>query len=409
MDYILKNSHVIFGDSKHSKVNIHIKDGLTLKIRDSKEDTIKNHPAQSIIDLKGKIVIPGFVDAHTHLDKTLIGSKVTNKSGTLNEAIELMKKYKVNMTKEEITNRARQAIEASIKNGIRYIRTHIDVDEEIKLTSLEAIILLKEEYKDVIEIQLVAFPQQGINESNKNLYYLEEAIRAGADVVGGIPALESNPEEHIKKIFELATKYDKDIDMHIDETDDASVLTIKPLLKYTRKYEYQNRVSAGHLCSLAGYTNHELKDLVEEIKMDGVNVISLPSTNLYLQGREDKKNVRRGIAPIKYFSEEKMSVMIGSDNNQDPFNPFGNFNMLEEALIAAHGTHMGGEKELEALFDMITMNPGSKLNFNYSIQENEKANFIVLDAETKTQSIINQSNIYGQFKGSNFYLNKADE
>src|SRR5699024_6056988 len=156
----------------------------------------------------------------------------------------------------------------------------------------------------------------------KNLYYLEEAVRMGADVLGGIPALESNPEEHIKRIFELATKYDKDIDMHIDETDDASVLTIKPLLKYTKEYKYKNRVSAGHLCSLAGYTNHELKDIVEEIKMDGVNVISLPSTNLYLQGREDKKNVRRGITPIKYFSEEKMSVMIGSDNNQDPFNPF---------------------------------------------------------------------------------------
>jgi len=408
MDYILKNCFIIPQHSSESTVNIHIKDGMILKIVDSKNDIKKDSAAQFIIDLKGKIVIPGFVDSHTHLDKALIGSKVSNKSGTLNEAIDLMKKYKKDMTKKEITNRARKAIEKSVENGIRYIRTHIDVDKEIKLTSIEAILSLKEEYKNLIDIQVVAFPQQGINEEPENLYYLEEAIRVGADIIGGIPAQELKPDDHIKKIFELATKYDKDIDMHIDETDDISSLTIKTLLEFTKKYEYQDRVSAGHLCSLAGYANEEIKNLVEDLISENMNIISLPSTNLYLQGRNDKRKVRRGIAPIKYFSEKQASVMIGSGNNQDPFNPFGNFNMLEEALITAHGTHMGGEAELNAIFDMITVNPGHRLKFNYSIQENEKANFVVLNAHSKSQSIIKQSNIYGQFKRNKFYINKDE-
>lgn len=394
MDYLLRNAYFPF---QNTIQDIGIRDGQVGKIYSPGEDTTYYGEYENIVNLENRLVIPGFVDAHTHLDKVLIGNKVVNKSGTLQEAIQLMMGYKNQMTSEEVAQRARQAIEQSIRKGTRFIRTHVDIDDQIKLTSLEALVALREEYKASVEIQLIAFPQQGINENEQNLYYLEEALKIGADLIGGIPAQEENPREHIRKIFDLAVKYDKDIDMHIDETDDPTSLTIKDLLEFTVAYGYQGRVSAGHLCSLAAFNQQEIYPIVEKILEAKVNVISLPSTNLYLQGRGDERKVRRGIAPIKYFHEENVTVMIASDNNQDPFNPFGNFNMLEEALVAAHGAHMGGEYDLEALFDMITVFPGKALKFHYYIEEGQEANFIILDTSSKSKAIIRQSDLYASF------------
>ena len=399
MNYILKNGYLPFVNEIQ---DVYIKDGLVEKIgRDIKPIDLDT----KMIDLENRLVINGFVDGHMHLDKALIGEKVINKSGTLYEAIEIMSKYKHDMTKEDVKERSKKILDLSFKNGTRFLRTHIDVDDKIQLKSIEALLELKEEYKELIDVQIVAFPQDGIIKNSRSYFYLEEALKMGTDVVGGIPAIEEDPIKHMNMIFDLAMKYDVDIDMHIDETDDASSLIINDLAKLTIANGYIGRVTAGHCCSLAANEEEIILPIVELIKKAKINIISLPSTNLYLQGRGDKINIRRGIAPVKYLLDHDIPVAIGSDNIRDPFNPFGNGNLLEEILIAAHGCHMGGEKDLNKLFDMVSIIPGEALKFDYDIKEGNKANFIVIDAETKVDSIIRQANIYGYFKNNIFETN----
>ena len=399
MNYILKNGYLPFINEIQ---DVYIKDGLVEKIgRDIKHIDLDT----KIIDLENRLVINGFVDGHMHLDKALIGEKVINKSGTLYEAIEIMSKYKHSMTKEDVKERSKKILDLSFRNGTRFLRTHIDVDDKIQLKSIEALLELKEEYKESMDIQIVAFPQDGIIKNSRSYFYLGEALKMGADIVGGIPGIEEDPIKHMNMIFDLAMKYDVDIDMHIDETDDADSLIINDLARLTIANGYIGRVTAGHCCSLSANEKEIILPIVELVKKAKINIISLPSTNLYLQGRADKINIRRGIAPVKYLLDHDIPVAIGSDNIRDPFNPFGNGNLLEEILIAAHGCHMGGEKDLNKLFDMVSIIPGEALKFDYNIKEGNKANFIVIDAGTKVDSIIRQANIYGYFKNDIFGTN----
>lgn len=396
MNYVLKNAYFPFTNELK---DIYIKEGIIEKIeKDIKPEDLNIR----VINLENRMVINGFVDGHMHLDKALIGEKVINKSGTLYEAIEIMSQYKHNMTKEDVKERAKKVIELSFKNGTRFLRTHVDVDDKIQLKSVEAILELKDEYREFVDIQIAAFPQDGIVKNSKSYFYLEEALKIGADVVGGIPAIEEDPIKHMNMIFDLGIRYDVDIDMHIDETDDPNSLIINDLAKLTMANGYAGRVTAGHCCSLSANEEEVILPIIELIKKAKINIISLPSTNLYLQGRGDKINIRRGIAPVKYLLDHDIPVSIGSDNIRDPFNPFGNGNLLEEALIAAHGCHMGGEKDLNRLFDMVSIIPGEALKFDYEIKKGNKANFIVIDSKTRVDSIIKQSNIYGYFKNNTF-------
>lgn len=280
------------------------------------------------------------------------------------------------------------------------------MDENIGLKSLEALIELREEYKDRLLIQIVAFPQDGIVKSQENYEYLEEALKLGADLVGGIPATEDDPIKHMEMIFDLAIKYDVDVDMHIDETDDPTSLTLKDLAEMTIANGYKGRVTAGHCCSLSANTREAIAPVIELVKKAGISIITLPSTNLYLQGRGDSYNVRRGIAPVKFLLENNIPVLIGSDNIRDPFNPFGNGDLLEELLVSAHGVHMGGEEDLNKLFDMVSIIPAQALGLDYEIGENDEASFVVIDAKTKASAIIGQANVFGSFIGMEFTINK---
>lgn len=397
MNYLFKNCYMPFQDEIQ---DIYVKDGYIEKIGLN----LKELSEYKSIDIKNRIVFNGFVDIHMHLDKALIGEKVFNRSGTLKEAIDIMIEYKKDMSKEDIKSRGRQTLNLSYNNGTRFLRTHIDVDEIIGLKSIEAILELKEEFKEKIEIQVVAFPQEGFIDNIVNYNFLEEALKLGADIVGGIPANEKDPIKHIDMVFELAKKYDRDIDMHIDETDDANSLTLKYLAEKTIKENYENRVVAGHCCSLSANKLDDIQDVLSLVKESKIMVATLPSTNLYLQGRGDEKNYRRGITRVKDLLDNDIPVSIGSDNIRDPFNPFGNGNLLETGLITAHGCHMGGLDDLNKIFDMISIVP-SFLFHEYKIKEKQKAKFIIIDNDKKYKSIIEQSKILDYFAEEEFIKN----
>jgi cytosine deaminase len=388
MAYIFRNAYLV---SEGLKKDFSVRDG---KMGDPREDAQDLTGAEAI-DLGGRLVIAGFVDGHMHLDKAFINEKLTNRSGTLEEAISLMSRYKAEMTVEDIKERAEKTLRLSYRNGTRFIRTHVDVDDRIRLKSVEALLELREEWKDRIRIQIVAFPQEGIVDKPGNYQYVEEALRRGVDLVGGMPANDSDPVRHIEMIFELAKRYDVDIDMHIDETDDPESLTLRDLCKATIAHGYQGRVTADHCCSLSAISQEAAAPIMDLAKEAGVSVVTLPSTNLYLQGRGDTKNIRRGITRVSELLERGVPVVLGSDNVRDPFNPFGNGNLLEIALIAAHGCHMGGQEDLETLFDMATVIPKKVLGFEEEMETGKPLNLVVLDSTSKLESIITQSGIYG--------------
>lgn len=341
-----------------------------------------------IVELDNKIVIKGFCDMHTHLDKALIGRTMTNKSGTLDEAIALMSARKSMMTEEDIYARAKETARMCYMSGTRYLRTHVDVDADIGIRGILALKQLRDELKETMKIQIVAFPQQGIVNKQDNYIALDKALEAGADLVGGIPAVDDNSEEHIKMVFALAQKYDVDVDMHIDETDNPESLTLLQLADATVRANWSGRVTAGHCCSLAANEPEKISNVLKRTLDAGICIVSLPSTNLYLQGREDRYNKRRGIAPITLLRENGIPVAIASDNIQDPFNPFGRGCLLEQALIAAHGCHMGGSVDLSDLFHMCTTIPLSKMGIDPKLCDGDRDRFLVLEARTPQEAII---------------------
>ena len=356
---------------------------------------------ERVVDLQGRIVIKGFCDLHTHLDKALISSRVENRSGTLEEAIAVMGRYKAGMSQEDICGRARAVLNMCRANGTRFLRTHVDVDEQTGSRGVTALKKLQREFAGRVKLQIVAFPQEGLVNRPENFRALDQALADGAELVGGIPAADLTPQEHIDMVFTLAQKYDVDIDMHIDETDRADCMTLEQLTDTTVRMGWQGRVTAGHCCSLAANPPERIGGVLRKVRNAGVRIVSLPSTNLYLQGRGDRCNIRRGIAPIERISREyQIPVAIASDNIRDVFNPFGNGNLPEEALIAAHGCHMGGTEGLELLFDMITRRPMEMFGVDPCLREGDPAEFIICDACTPAEVIVGHKKLFGSFENN---------
>lgn len=353
------------------------------------------------IDLEKRMVIRGFADTHMHLDKALIADRVVNESGTLNEAIRIMSSYKATMTDQDIYTRMKTIIDWAYHHGTRFIRSNIDIDYKIGLRSLKILHQLRDQYQGKMVIESIAFPQEGFLDEPRNYTALEDALKAGSHVVGAIPAFDKNPRLHLEKVMDLALKYNVDIDAHIDETDDPSSLSLKDLIELGKKHHYQGRITAAHCCSLAANPKEVVDPILKEAKKLEINFVPLPSTNLYLQGRGDAINIRRGIAPIKKMVDEfNLNVAIGSDNVRDPFNPFGNANPLESALIGAHGAHMGGVKDFNALFDAVSKNGLKIMHQDYRIEGSPF--FVVVDSKKPSSAIIGLAPVFAYFENGRF-------
>lgn len=388
---LLKNCRLIDG----TETDIWIMGDQILEV--AKDLSVDN---EQVLDCKGNLVAPGFIDCHMHLDKTMIAIDTPNESGTLDEAIAITRLRKQQFTINEVKDRARVTLEKAIAAGTTRLRTNVDVDPLAGLVGLEALLELRDEYQDRVDIQLVAFPQEGINKSPGTVNLLEEALRLGADVLGGIPAKDTKPALHIQKIFDLAEKYGVPLDIHTDESDDPDDLTILEIAEQVMARGLQGRVTVAHCCSLAALPPERLEPVLQIISKAKLNVVSLPSTNMYLQGRRDSHKVRRGIAPVRRLLEQGINVAFASDNVRDAFNPFGNANMVQVALLAAHGCHMGGTVDLKQIFTMITTTPGMLMGIDNTIKTGNRADLVLLSAKDCVQAIIEQAGILDRiFRG----------
>jgi cytosine deaminase len=318
------------------------------------------------VDLAGSLVLPSFVNPHAHLDKAMLAREIPNKSGTLDEARQRMRNAKRTLTSDSIQNRCRSLLAHLARLGVTAARTHVDVDDLIGLRGIEAMLELREEFRDSIELQIVAFPQEGMWSDNDAQRLVDEALGLGADVVGGHLSIAKDfgaIQSEIDQVFRLALKHDRDIDVHVDldldlrpgDADEPSRLGVWHLIQRTTSEGYAGRVTASHVAALGELSPAARQRVIEAMAEAGVAVIVLPATALYVQGRSDVLRVRRGVAPLRELISGGVRVAIGTDNIRDPFNPFSGPDPLQHASIAALASHMIGAVDYRAVLRLMTI------------------------------------------------------
>jgi cytosine deaminase len=341
--------------------------------------------APLILDAEGRMAVAGFVEPHIHLDKALISERApVNVSGTLTEAIEILWEIKRNYTVDEIADRASRVIERALTNGISRLRTHVDVDPIGGTRPAEGLIRARGRFRDWMDIQIVAFPQEGIVKSPGTEALMREAMKLGVDVVGGMPFNEASPADsrrHIEIAFDIAREFDADIDMHVDETDDPMARTLQVLAELTITNGWQGRVTAGHTCALASYPRNYANHVIGRLREADVSMIANPATNLMLQGRLDDYPKRRGVTQVKELLAAGVNVACGQDCVHDTFYPFGQNDPLEIGFLLCHASQMSQPAEILAVMDMVTGNGAKALRGReFRVAVGAVADLVVLDA-----------------------------
>jgi cytosine/creatinine deaminase len=342
-------------------------------------------PAALVLDAEGRMAVSGFVEPHIHLDKALISERApVNVSGTLAEAIEILWEIKRNYTIDEIAGRACRVLARALDNGISRLRTHVDVDPIGGTRPAQGLIRARERFRGLMDIQIVAFPQEGIVRSPGTETLMREAMKLGVDVVGGMPFNETSPADsrrHIEIAFDIAREFDADIDMHVDETDDPMARTLEILAELTIRHGWQGRVTAGHTCALASYPRNYADQVIGRLREAGVSMIANPATNLMLQGRLDDYPKRRGVTQVKELLAAGINVACGQDCVHDTFYPFGQNDPLEIGFLLCHASHMSQPAEILAVMDMVTSNGAKALRGPaFGIAVGAVADLVVLDA-----------------------------
>ena len=350
-----------------------------------------NAQAYQEIDAKGCLVTPPFVDSHFHLDSTLTyGNPRINKSGTLLEGIELWGELKPHLTAENIKARAWELCRWAIANGTLAIRSHVDVSDE-RLIGVQALMELKEEVKPYIDLQLVAFPQDGYFRNGSAAANMRKALDMGVEVVGGIPHLERTSAlgaESIAALCELAAERELLVDMHCDESDDPMSRHIETLTYHTQRLGLQGRVTGSHLTSMHSMDNYYVSKLIPLMAEAEIHVIANPLINITLQGRHDTYPKRRGMTRVKELMEAGVNVAFGHDALMDPWYSFGSQDMLEVAHMGLHVAQMTGVEEQKKIFGAITENGARVLGLKgYGLEPGCYADMVVLQATDVHEAI----------------------
>lgn len=358
--------------------------------------SIETNRDEQIMDVQGNLVLPPFIEPHIHLDTTLTaGEPNWNESGTLFEGIQRWAERKELLTLEDVKTRAKQALKWQIAQGIQHVRTHVDVTDP-ELTALRALLEVKEEMASYVDLQLVAFPQEGILSYPNGEELLEESLRMGADVVGGIPHYEFTREygvESLQTAFKLAEKYDRLVDIHCDEIDDEQSRFVEVVAAEAHRYGMGERVTASHTTAMGSYNDAYTSKLFRLLKLSNINMVANPLVNIHLQGRFDTYPKRRGITRVKELQEAGINVSFGHDDIFDPWYPLGTGNMLQVLHMGIHVTQLMGYDQIVNSIDMITSNSARTLHIEdkYGIEEGKPANLIVLEAENEYEAIRKQA------------------
>ncbi|MBP8280132.1 MAG: cytosine deaminase [Aeromonas sp.] len=347
------------------------------------------------LDGEQGLVIPPFIEPHIHLDTTqTAGEPSWNLSGTLFEGIERWAERKALLTHEDVKQRAIQTLKWQIANGIQFVRTHVDVSDP-NLVALKAMLEVREEMKEWVELQIVAFPQEGILSYPNGKALLEEALKLGADVIGAIPHFEFTREygvESLHYVFDLAEKYQVLVDVHCDEIDDEQSRFIETLATLAYERGMGHRVTASHTTAMHSYNGAYASRLFRLLKMADINFVANPLVNIHLQGRFDSYPKRRGITLVKEMLEANINVCFGHDDVFDPWYPMGTANMLQVLHMGLHVCQIMGYEQINDSLKLIGNHSARTLNVQdrYGIEVDKPANLLILPAENGFDAVRRQ-------------------
>lgn len=398
---------------QHGLFTINIENGLIASI-DAQQTVLLVGENDDVIDANRRLVIPPLVEPHIHLDATLTaGDPEWNMSGTLFEGIERWGQRKATITHDDTKQRAHTTIGMLRDHGIQHVRTHIDVTDA-SLAALKAMLEVKQEARDLIDLQIVAFPQEGIESFNNGRQLMERAIEMGADVVGGIPHFENTRDQgvsSIKFLMDLAERTGCLVDVHCDETDDAQSRFLEVLAEEARVRQMGHLVTASHTVAMGSYDNAYCYKLFRLLKMSGINFVSCPTESIHLQGRFDSFPKRRGLTRVAELDRAGMNVCFGQDSIRDPWYPIGNGNILRILDAGLHICHMMGYEDLQRCLDFVTDNSAKAMNLGerYGIAVGRPANLVILDAENDYDALCRQAKAMLSIRHGKIIMRRAPE
>jgi cytosine/creatinine deaminase len=358
--------------------------------------------AHESIDAQGQLLSPPFVDAHFHMDATLsYGLPRVNQSGTLLEGIALWGELKPLLTQEALVNRAMQYCDWAVGKGLLAIRTHVDVCDA-RLLAVDALLAVKKRVAPYIDLQLVAFPQDGVLRAHGALENLKRALDKGVDVVGGIPHFERTMQDgaqSVKLLCELAAERGLLVDMHCDESDDPLSRHVESLTYETQRLGLQGRVVGSHLTSMHSMDNYYVSKLLPLMKEADLGVVANPLINITLQGRHDTYPKRRGMTRVPEQLAHGLNVAFGQDCAMDPWYSLGSGDMLEVAHMGLHVAQMTSQAAMRQCFDAVTANPAKLMHLKgYGIEKGCNADFVLLQARDPVEALRLRANRLKVFK-----------
>lgn len=366
------------------RVDIRIRDGAISEVTEGGTFSDVSADEKRVFDADGRLVTPSLTEPHIHLDYALAaGEPRWNDAGTLAEGIDIWGEYKRDLTKKDVKQRAKRTIKWLVANGVTRVRTHADATED-SLSTVEALVELRQELQDFIDIEVVAFPQDGVYTADGNETALREAIEMGVDVVGAIPHAEPTRETGVQSIetaFDLATKRDLKIDMHIDETDDPGSRFTEVLAYEAQRRDWGDRTTASHAAALHSYPNPYASKVISLLADSGVSVITNPPDNSVLQGRYDDYPKRRGHTRIEQLHDAGVTVGLGHDSVMDPWYHYGKADPLDAAYVLIHYAHMSGYEDVQTIWNMLTAANASVFGAeNYGLEPGAEGSLVVYDS-----------------------------
>lgn len=389
--------------------NARIENGpaTSFRVTDGKFEAIGPHltpnPGEEVEDLGGKLVLPPLIESHVHLDTCLTaGDPVWNLSGTLFEGIECWAKRKDKLSKQDIKERVNRAVRLYAAHGVQHIRTHVDVTDP-SLVAMETMVELREELRDMMDIQIVAFPQEGILSYPNGKQLMIDAVKLGADAVGAIPHFEFTREYSVESLnfaLELAAKENKLVDVHCDEIDDEASRGLETVAARALELGLFDKVTASHTTAMHSYNNAYVVRLMRLLKMSKINFVSNPLVNTHLQGRMDTYPKRRGVTRVKELTEAGLNVSFGHDDIFDPWYPMGTGNLRDVVFMGLHVCQMMGYEDIMNSYQFITTNAAKTLHLGkaYGIETGRPASFIVMDAETYYDALNTNAAVLRSYK-----------
>ncbi|PVZ19736.1 MULTISPECIES: cytosine deaminase [unclassified Pseudomonas] len=364
------------------------------------------------LDAGQNLVTAPFVEPHIHLDATLTaGEPNWNMSGTLFEGIERWAERKALVTHQDTKSRARKTIDMLVDNGIQHVRTHVDVTDP-SFAALRAMLEVRDESRHLIDLQIVAFPQEGIESFKNGRALMTEAVAMGADVVGGIPHFENTREQgvtSVKFLMDLAERTGCLVDVHCDETDDAQSRFLEVLAEEARVREMGERVTASHTVAMGSYDNAYCYKLFRLLKQSRINFVSCPTESIHLQGRFDGYPKRRGLTRVAEIDRAGMNICFGQDSIVDPWYPLGNGNILRILEAGLHICHMLGYEDLQRALDLITDNSARTLQLGdrYGLEVGRPANLLILSAADDYEMIRSQGQVLTSIRDGKLLMQRS--